>query len=430
MIGRWTERLAGAYIACMTFWNRPLPLLTLALVLFTCSPAGAFETPAMFRASEILPQPLLAGPYHRVREYAEADGYLIHFTVDSDFGTYACVGVSELRRHVEEIEAIAELVKVSKSDLFAEGLRKSVESPIAAVKNIASDPRGAIKQVPHSVGHFFGKVGSGLGNAARKAGEKKSGESPDPEKVGRGLGNAIKSVAGFEKAKLECAKQLGIDPYSDNARLQEEVEKVAWAFFAGGLPLKIGVSVAGGATSKILNATEFVGLPDDLYQLNSSELDFRDRSTLKSMGASPEKTDALFANPAMIRSVRHQLVDALAAMPSPGRLEVLEQIIACDTVWRARFFNDTLQLLHSRHRAAPYKSLGVQGRLAVGVAADGTIEIPAPVDYVVWTEEVAAFATREDIAGYHRRLILQGNLSAETQAQLATAGWEIVRVTR
>ena len=74
MIGRWTERLAGAYIACMTFWNRPLPLLTLALVLFTCSPAGAFETPAMFRASEILPQPLLAGPYHRVREYAEADG--------------------------------------------------------------------------------------------------------------------------------------------------------------------------------------------------------------------------------------------------------------------------------------------------------------------------------------------------------------------
>ena len=414
----------------MTVWKRSLSVPVVALVLFSFSPAGAFETPAMFRASEILPQPLLAGPYHRVREYAEADGYLIHFTVDSDFGTYACVGVPELRRRIDEIGAIAELVKVSKSDLFAEGLRKSVEAPIAAVKNIASDPGGAIKQVPHSVGHFFGKVGSGIGNAARKAGDKQSGESPDPEKVGRGVGKAIKNVAGFDKAKLECARQLGIDPYTDNARLQEEMEKVAWAFFAGGLPLKIGVSVAGGGASKILNATEFVGLPDDLYQLTASELDFRDRTTLKGMGVSPEKTDALFANPALIRSVRHQLVNTLAVMPAPGRLEIIEQILACDTVWRAHFFNDALQLLHARHRAAPYQSLGVHGRLAVGVAADGAIEIPAPVDYVVWTEEVAAFATRDDIARYHRRLILQGNLSAETQAQLAAAGWEIVRVKR
>lgn len=414
----------------MTVWKRSLPVLTLALVLFSFSPSGAFETPAMFRASDILPQPLLAGPYHRVREYAEADGYLIHFTVDSDFGIYTCVGVSELRRRIDEIVAIAELVKVSKSDLFAEGLRKSVESPIAAVKNIASDPGGAIKQVPHSVGHFFGKVGSGIGNAARKAGDKKSGESPDPDKAGRGLGNAIKNVAGFDKAKLECAKQLGIDPYTDNARLQEEMEKVAWAFFAGGLPLKIGVSVAGGGASEILNATEFVGLPDDLYQLTSSELDFRDRTTLKGMGVSPEKTDALFANPALIRSVRHQLVNTLAAMPAPGRLEIIEQILACDTVWRAHFFNDALQLLHARHRASPYQGVGVHGRLAVGVAADGAIEIPAPVDYVVWTEEVAAFATRDDIARFPRRLILQGNLSAETQSQLAAAGWEIVRVKR
>jgi hypothetical protein len=92
------------------------------------------------------------------------------------------------------------------------------------------------------------------------------------------------------------------------------MEKVAWAFFAGGLPLKVGVSVAGGAASKILNATEFVGLPDDLYQLNSSELDFRDRSTLKSMGASPEKTDALFAN----REGFAVLLDSPASPVMPG----------------------------------------------------------------------------------------------------------------
>jgi hypothetical protein len=403
-------------------------LLALLLGLTSISPAEAFENPALFRASEILAPALLSGPSHRVREYAEADGYLIHFTIDSDFGTYACAGVSELQRRIEEIEAIAELVKVSKSDLFAEGLRKSVETPIAAVKNIAADPGGAIKQVPHSVGHFFGKVGSGIGNAARKAGDKKSGESPQPETVGRGLGKAIKNVAGFDKAKLECARQLGIDPYTDNARLQEEMEKVAWAFFAGGLPLKIGFSIAGGGASEILNATEFVGLPDDLYQLNSSELDFLDRTTLKSMGVSPEQTDALFANPSLIRSVRHQLVNTLAALPAKGRAEIIEQILACDTVWRAHFFHQTMLLLLARHRDTPYQELAVHDRLATGITTDGAIEIPAPVDYVVWTESVAAFATRDDIARFQRRLLLQGNLSSETQSQLAAAGWEIVRV--
>ncbi len=410
----------------------PLFLLqTLAFAFLCASPASAFETPAMFRASGILPAALLVGPNHRVREMAEGDGYLIHFVIDSDFGTYECAGVAELRRRVAEIQAIASLMAVSRSDLFAEGLRKSVEAPISAVKNIASDPGGVVKQVPKSVGHFFGKVGSGIGNAARKAGEKKSGEStPNPEAAGKGVGRVIKSAAGFDKAKLACAKQLGIDPYTDNARLQEEMEKVTWAFFAGGLPLKIGVSVASSGASNAISAAEFVGLPEDLYQLTASELDFQDRSALKAMGALPERIDALFANVNVIRSVRHRAVGALSELKGAGRLEVIDQIAQCDTVWRAYFLNDALQLLRWRNRTMGYEGLGVHGRLAVGVTPDGTVEVPAPIDYVIWTPEVAEFATREDIAQYKRRLILQGNLSAETSTQLTASGWDVIKVPR
>jgi hypothetical protein len=281
------------------------------------------------------------------------------------------------------------------------------------------------------VGHFFGKVGSGIGNVARKAGERKSGDSaPDPEKTARGVGGVIKSAAGFDKAKLACAQQLGIDPYTDNSRLQEEMEKVAWAFFAGGLPLKIGVSVASGGASNAISAAEFVGLPEDLYQLTASELDFQDRSALKAMGVPQERIDELFANPSLIRSVRHSMVGALSELNAAGRLEILNPIAECDSVWRAYFLNDALQLLRWRNRSAAYQGFGVHGRLAVGVTPDGTVEVPAPVDYVIWTEEVAEFATREDLAPFKRRLILQGNLSNETTTQLTAAGWEIVRVPR
>jgi len=404
-------------------------LFSFAALCLCLGPASAFETPAMFRASEILPAALLAGPNHRVREYAEGDGYLIHFTIDSDYGTYECVGVSELRRRVGEIQAIAKLVVVSRSDLFAEGLKKSVETPISAVKNIADDPGGAIKRVPHSVGHFFSKVGSGIGNVARKAGEKKSGESsPNPEQVGRGVGRVIKNVAGFDKAKLACAQQLGIDPYTDNARLQEEMEKVAWAFFAGGLPLKIGVSVASGGASKAIGAAEFVGLPEDLYQLTASDLDFQDRGAFKAMGVPDEKIDALFANESVIRSVRHHMAGALSECNGAGRLEIVDQIVQCDTVWRAYFLNDALQLLRWRHRTVGYQGFSVNGRLPVGITSDGTVEVPAPVDYVIWSEEMAEFATRAELASLKKRLILQGNLSNETSSQLTAAGWEIFRV--
>jgi hypothetical protein len=44
-------------------------------------------------------------------------------------------------------------VETSKSDLFAEGLKRSIEQPIDAVKNIAQDPVGSIKKVPAPVDH-------------------------------------------------------------------------------------------------------------------------------------------------------------------------------------------------------------------------------------------------------------------------------------
>jgi hypothetical protein len=391
------------------------------------APATGYELPPMFQASQTLPPGLLSGPYHRVRELAPCDGYMVRFTVDSDFGTYECVGIRELQRRVREIQAIAALVAVSKSDLFAEGLRKSVEAPIDAVKNIVSNPGGSVRQVPHTVGHFFKKVGSGISNAARKVGEEdpSGGQSREP---GKGLGQALKNVAGFDKAKLDCARQLGVDPYSDNPRLHEEMEKVTWAFFAGGLPLRVGVAVASSGASQILTATEVVGLPSDIYLETASELNYRDRQALGPMGVTPAMIDAVFANQNLSVSLRHDMVQSLSKFQGPGRPYIVELMAACDSVWHAHFLRDVLHLLERRQAAQPYQAYGVFGRLAVGVTPDGTVEVPTPVDYVAWTEEVATFATREDIAKMKRRLILHGQLSERTRTELTAAGWEIVPI--
>jgi DNA (cytosine-5)-methyltransferase 1 len=59
------------------------------------------------------------------------------------------------RQRIAEMNAIQKLVETSKGDLFAEGLKRSIEQPIDAVKNISKDPVTSIKRAPKTFGHFF-----------------------------------------------------------------------------------------------------------------------------------------------------------------------------------------------------------------------------------------------------------------------------------
>ena len=395
--------------------------------------AQAFEVPPVFDAAHVIDAPLMQGPHHRVRDAAPSDGYLIHFTIDSDFGVFECAGRAQLHQRVREIGAIAKLVEVSKGDLFAEGLKRSIEQPIDAVKNIVQDPGKAVRQAPKTVGHFFQKVGSSIGNAAKKVGkgfeDAGHGETDTGEaltQTGRGIGNAAKSAAGFDQAKLECARQLRVDPYSDNQRLQEEMEKVTWAFFAGGLPLRIGATVASGGVSAALTATNTLGLPEEIYDITPSELALRDRTALEAMGFAAASIDPLFLSPALSVSLRHGIVKSLQRLPAgPGRAGVLKSAAACQRQGQAVFLNRTLQELANRHAKNPYTSIATCGRLPAGITGDGILEVVAPVDYVSWTGEIAGFARRKDPGSRGHRLVLGAELSPAAKRGMEAAGWEI-----
>lgn len=396
---------------------------------------AAYEVPPVFNAAKVIDASSLQGPYHRVRDSAPSDGYLIHFTIDSDFGVFECAGLEELNQRVREIGAIAKLVEVSKGDLFAEGLKRSVEQPIDAVKNIVENPAKAVVQAPKTVGHFFKKVGSSVGNAAKRAGKRiesaAGGESNGGEalaQTGRGIGNAAKSAAGFDQAKLECARQLGVDPYSDNPRLQEEMEKVTWAFFAGGLPLRIGAMAASGGASAALTATKVLGLPEDIYDITPAELALRDRESLEAMGVDAATIDAVVQNPALSVSLRHGIVESLKRLPGPGRTGIVQVATTCEQQRQVVFLNRALRMLVSRHGVSPYASVRAFGRLPAALTAEGVLEVAAPVDYVSWTAEVADFAARDDLGATGRRLVLEANLSKAATAGLEAAGWQVITV--
>lgn len=395
------------------------------------SPASAqsperHENPVVLRAADLLPADLLQGPSHRVRDQVVTDGFLAHFEIDTDFGTFEAVGVPQVGRRVAEAEAIRKLVDTSKSDLFAEGLKRSIEQPIDAVKNIVTRPVESVKQAPKTVGHFFSKVGSSIGRGVEKV--KKGNESGESPSAGD-IGNAAKNAAGFDKAKLDTARQLGVDPYSDNARLQEEMDKVTWAFFAGGLPLRIGAAVASAGVA--LTATNMVGVPEETYALTQAELALRDSRSLASMGIREADVSDFQLQPNLSTTRRHHIVKSLETLAgAAGRGRIILLANSCETTGQADFLVAALAMLAERQRtgAADYKELHVFGRLPGATTAGGTLEVPAPVDHVTWTEQVAGFAKRDDLGTAPRTLIHTGRLSETAGTGFAAAGWTTTAV--
>lgn len=392
-----------------------------------------YESGVLLNTTDLLPAELLRGASHRVRDQVATDGFLAHFEIDSDFGTFTAVGVPEARRTIAEFDAIRRLVATSKSDLFAEGLRRSIEQPIDAVKNIITHPVESVKQAPKTVGHFFNKVGSAIGRGADKIAGSTSGDGPKPSagEVGSATAETAKNIAGFDKAKLDTARQLGVDPYSDNARLHSEIEKVTWAFFAGGLPLRIGAIVVSGGASTALTATKAVGIPEDMYAMTRSEIALRDETSLQAMQVPVGDISKFQIHPALSTTRRHRIVTLLEDLPlATGKPAIIGLANACETPAQAEFLINALAILanHQISGAADYVALKVVGRLPGAETRTGEIHVPAPVDHVTWTPEAAAFARRDDLGQQPKVLVHTGNLSPATTAGLAANGWKTISV--
>lgn len=392
------------------------------------------EQGVILHSSDLLPPELLRGPCHRVRDQVVTDGFMAHFEIDSDFGLFETTGVVQTKQRLVEIEAIRRLVDTSKGDLFAEGMKRSITQPIDAVKNIVANPVDSLKQAPKTVGHFFGKVGASIERGVKQADEKirnpgGNDSGAAAREAGRGIGTIAKNAAGFDKAKLDTARQLGVDPYSDNPRLQEEMDKVTWAFFAGGLPLRIGASVASAGLA--VAATNMIGIPGDTYDLTQSELALRDERSLAAMGVTKEDITAFQLSRALSTTRRHRLVTFLESMPkTAGRGLMIRLANSCDDSDQADFLISAVAILAERQRsgAVEYASIKVVGRLPGAITRSGELEVPAPVDYVTWTDQVSDFAHRSDLGATPKVLVHTGLFSQNTQSGILDCGWKAVTV--
>jgi hypothetical protein len=383
---------------------------------------AAFEELPVLNASEILRPEFLSGPHHKVRETVPTYFGANQFTIDSDFGVFEANGNEILVRRIQEINAIAQLKDVSRTDQYKKALSAAAKSPVAAMKNIANDPVNTISNVPKGIMKFMRRAGESVKNIGNKA------ESSAAE------GSKMQQLIGFSDAKRKVAIELGVDPYSTNAMLQHELDEIAWASFAGGATFSLATLPIGGGAGTALTLTEVSGdLNDILKEKSPTDLKILNRKSLLAMGATEKATERFLNNSAFSPSEQTAFVlnlKSLNGVANRGAFVRTAGETSSDEQ-DAIFCAETAALMSKTHKDKPLARITMLGDFPVCVAKDGTIIVALQWDYAAWTSGAAGFTSDvQKLAAQSGKngsvfVALSGQVSPRLRQELETRGFTV-----
>jgi hypothetical protein len=377
-----------------------------------------YESSPFLGASKVLPPELLAGPNHRVEEKVVNDGYLNTYRIGSKFGTFTALSTAMLRKRISEINALVLMEKIQGTKEFTASLKEAGTDTLVGFKNLVTSP---VQTVTGAV--------SGLGVALRRAGDNLTGPKRSESEDSR-----VKDFIGFSKTKREYAHQLGVDVYSDNEKLQERLNEIAWAGYGGGLtwaaamaavPGGAGLAITVSGSHRLLNEVFRTTPPADLRRMNAEKL--------KAMDVHPEIADTFISNALFSPRQQTLLVNALEEMKGVANRGVFVRFAGATQNPNLVFFRQRqAEMYAGYHRTvAPLEGfLSLEG-LPAGRTTGGNLVFNAPLDHLVWTEPIARFITAvnsvvQETGGIKgKEFWVTGTLSARAKKEIESRGWQV-----
>ena len=365
-------------------------------------------------AATLAPAGLLNGTGYTVDPKAPVVGYMGQFTLRAPAGTFTADGTEMLAIRVGELAAIAQLGQLSQSGVFADALAASAKKTGAAIGQAVMNPVETVSGIPAGVGRFF-----------QSASTKVSRATESNTSQGAGTSEAAKDLLGVNNAKRQIAKKVGADPYTTNPVLAKQLDDLAQAAFAGGVSLDVAMAVTTAGVATAISTTASVSnlvwekSPEDIRTINEKKL--------AAMGVGADTVRAFVTNRWLTPPLSVPLVDDLAQIQAAkGRAAVVKLASTVASEGEARFMRNAVSMARQvSTERDPVVSLDVAGRVLVVGTRSGRLEVPVPVDYVVWTEPVRAFAERKNLKGTQREILVTGLASAKAREGLQATGWTI-----
>jgi hypothetical protein len=423
-----TKSYAGSISGSL--WRRIRGGLILTLALAASADGGqavggatAYERQPVLKASQLVPAELLKGARFQVDETVPTDGFLARFTIRSDFGTFEAHGRDMLQIRVAEVAAIEKLEAASKTETFAKALGSAAVRPIKAVGQIVTNPVETVKGIPAGGERFFGRVKRGAEHMWTATTESDKPSADRAEEVARRVGGISRDALGYEQERRQLARELKVDPYTTNPVLAAKLDEVAWVTFSArlGINTLTAVLVPG---SMAISGTSFAN--DLVWDTPTAELLRLNEQKLRDMGLSDKVVRAMTHNPWYSLTVLTAFVTGLEQLQEvKGRDAVTALAASAASEDQAHFIAQGMQMMVRYHTTGePIDTLMARGTVTARTSR-GAVVVPAPVDYIAWTQRVAEFARRSDLKAPHRSMWLTGQLSSRARRELTTAGWTI-----
>ena len=383
---------------------------------------GGFETPPVLSAADAAPPNLVKGNGFRIADRVPTDGLTAVFTLKADVGTSEVHGVETLALRVSELPALRELGKASKTATFTKALADAAKRPVKAAAQMVQHPVDTVKGLPGGLSRFFDRVGSGSERLYDAATDESKSGSQRTEQVAKSTGQLTMDALGHEQERRKLAKQLGVDPYTTNTALAAKLDEFAKVAFYGRVGLNTLISVAVPA-SLVITSTSVTR--DLVYDTPRGDLIVRNENALRAMGAKDEQIRALQAAPGFTLSAQTELVEQLGTLRGvAGRPAVVTLAGTAKTSDQALFLVRAVRMLAKQHAEKPVAEIHAEGTV-FAKRRDGRLIVPAAVDYVAWTERLARFANRSDLAAKQRTVLLTGRMSARAKKEFEALGWHV-----
>ncbi len=358
---------------------------------------------------------LVTGAGYVVDASVPVVGYMGQFTLRASAGTFKADGTEMLSIRIGELPAIAQLSQLSQTSVFADALARSAVNTGAAIGQAVMNPVETISGIPAGVGRFFQSAATTISRAT---------ESNGPNSAQTGVDTAMGAL-GLNTARRRIARQVGVDPYTSNPVLAKQLDDLSRAAFTGGVSLDVALAVSTAGVATAISATATVSnlvwdkSPADIRTLNEQRL--------AAMGVGADTVRAFVTNRWLTPALSVPLVDHLAQMPAAkGRAAIVALASTVASEGEARFMLNAVSMARQVNTESdPVVALELTGRILLVRTRSGRVEVPAPVDYVVWTEPVKAFAQQKFAGRAQRTVLVTGLASARAREGLQATGWTI-----
>ncbi|MCK5664855.1 MAG: hypothetical protein KAI17_15295, partial [Thiotrichaceae bacterium] len=378
------------------------------------APTGPFEQPQSFPVSNVLPARVLSGANFTVEPRFENDGFLNTYIINSTYGKVKAVSTARLYKRIHEMNVINEIEKISKTKEFAKGVVEKGKDVVHGATSVVLHPIDTVTGAVTGVGKLFKRVGENVGGQARSDQESR-----------------FQDVIGYSKTKRDYANQLKVDVYSRNPLLQADLNSLAESGYAGNMLTALAISsftgpvITATGTSNLLNKVVKDMAPADLRRMN--------REKLEKMGVLSTTADAFVKNGSYTPREQTVLVNALFEMKNTqGRDQFVKFATDADH-YDVTYFRQLQAEMYADHNRndTPIKQFINLEHFAAGVTRSNGIVVCFPLDYLMWTVDMAKVATtltyKINALSWvtNKHMYLTGTLSPLARKNLTELGWKI-----